>query len=61
MIDDRVTVWLNGQLVVDNVGMENAWIRDTPLPARGPIELIGTGSRVSFRNISIRELPKTDR
>ncbi len=56
MVDQRVTVKLNGQLVVDNVPLENYWDRDQPIPASGPIELQSHGSVLQFRNIYIREL-----
>jgi len=53
---DRVTVYLNGVLVVDNVPMENYWDRSKPLPRRGPIELQHHGNPLYFKNIFIREL-----
>lgn len=57
MVDDRVTVWLNGQLVVDNVVLENYWERDKPVYQEGPIWLQAHNSHLEFRNIYIRELP----
>ena len=53
---DVVSVWLNGELVVDNVTMENYWERGQPLPATGPIELQHHGNPIEFKNIYIREL-----
>ncbi len=53
---DRVTVYLNGELVVDNTPLENYWDRSKPLPKRGPIELQHHGSKLWFKNIFIREL-----
>jgi hypothetical protein len=53
---DKVSVWLNGELVVDNVTMENYWQRDQPIPTRGPIELQHHGNPIEFRNIYIKEL-----
>lgn len=58
MIGDRVTVYLNGELVVDNVVMENYWDRSKPIYPTGPIELQSHGSRLYFRNIFIREIPR---
>ena len=58
MVGDRVTVRLNGKLVVDNVVMENYWERDKPIYPTGPIELQSHGSTLYFRNIFIRELPR---
>ena len=57
MIGDRVSVWLNGELVVDNVVMENYWERDKPIYRTGPIELQNHGNKLYFRNIFIREIP----
>lgn len=56
MVGDHVTVWLNDQLVVDNVQLENYWERNKPLYPRGPIELQAHQSDIEFRNIKIREL-----
>ncbi len=57
MIGERVTVWLNGELVVHNVPLENYWERDKPIYPRGAIELQHHGDTLSFRNIFVRELP----
>jgi hypothetical protein len=57
MVGDRVTVKLNGKLVVDNVPLENYWERGKPLPARGPIELQHHGDHLWFKNIYVKELP----
>jgi hypothetical protein len=56
MRGDNVTVYLNDQLVVDNVPLENYWQRGKPLPARGPIELQHHGDELWFKNIYIKEL-----
>lgn len=58
MINDRVTVYLNGMLVVDNVVMENYWDRKLPIFANGPIELQAHGTELAFRNVYVRELNK---
>ena len=60
MIGDKVTVLLNGILVVDNITMENLWERATggPIPNRGPITLQAHGRRVDFRDMYIREIPR---
>jgi hypothetical protein len=57
MRGDRVTVHLNGQLVVDNVPLENYWQEDKPLPVKGPIELQDHRDRLWFKNIYVKELP----
>ena len=59
MVGDRVSVWLNGEQVVDNVIMENYWDRSQPIPAIDQIELQAHGSRVDYRNLYINELPRT--
>ena len=56
MIGDRVTIWLNDQLVADDVVLENYWDRSLPIFPSGPIELQNHGNTLYFRNISIREL-----
>jgi hypothetical protein len=58
---DKVTVWLNGELVVDNVVFEGFWGRkkgepSPPLPEKGPIELQHHGDHLEFKNIYIKEL-----
>ena len=58
MVGDRVTIKLNGVLVVDNVVMENYWERDKPIYPTGQIELQHHGNTLWFKNIYIRELPR---
>jgi len=58
MVGEKVTVILNGEIVVDNVVMENYWERDKPIYPTGQIELQSHGSRLYFRNIYIREIPR---
>ena len=56
MIGEKVTVYLNGVLVVDDVIMENYWERDKPIYPTGQIELQAHNSTLYFRNIYIREI-----
>jgi HEAT repeat protein len=56
MIGERVAVYLNDVLVVDNVIMENYWERDKPIYTSGQIELQSHSSPLYFRNIYIREI-----
>ena len=56
MIDERVTVYLNDRLVVDNIVMENYWARDRPIYRSGSIELQSHGVPLWFRNVFIREI-----
>ena len=57
MVGEKVSVWLNGELVVDNVTMENYWERDKPIYPTGQIELQNHGNTLYFKNIYLRELP----
>jgi len=56
MKGDRVSVWLNEVLVVDDTPLENYWKRSDPLPAKGPIELQHHGDHLEFKNIYVKEL-----
>lgn len=56
MIGENVTVYLNGELVVDNVRMDNYWDRSTPIFESGTIELQAHGNRLAFRDIYVREI-----
>ncbi len=58
MIDDKVTVYLNGLLVTDNVVLENFWDRSIPVFDKEVIELQAHASRAEFRDIYIREIPR---
>ncbi|MBI5092325.1 MAG: DUF1080 domain-containing protein [Candidatus Hydrogenedentes bacterium] len=58
MIGEKVNVWLNGKLVVDNVALENYWDSTKPIYASGQIELQNHGSHLWFKNIYIREIPR---
>ena len=57
MKGDRVTVYLNGELVTDNVILENYWDRSMPIFTEEQIELQAHGSPIAYRNIYIKELP----
>ncbi|MCZ7639921.1 MAG: DUF1080 domain-containing protein [Verrucomicrobia bacterium] len=57
MVGARVSVWLNGQLVVDHALMENYYDRKTPVPKRGPIQLQTHGGEIRWRNVFLREIP----
>ncbi|HSW00082.1 MAG TPA: DUF1080 domain-containing protein [Sedimentisphaerales bacterium] len=69
MVGEKVTIYLNGELVVDNVTLENYWnrfdrekYRDRPIFPTGQIELQNHGNFLYFRNIYIREiLPAEER
>jgi len=56
MIGENVTVYLNGELVVDNVKMDNYWDRSIPIFSEGTIELQAHGNELAFRDIYVREI-----
>lgn len=58
MVGDGVTVYLNGELVVDRVPLENYWDRAAPIPHAGRIWLQAHGTPLWFRSISIRPLSR---
>ncbi len=57
MQGQKVTVFLNGELVVHDVTMENYWDRSQPIFPTGQIELQNHGNNLWFKNIYLRELP----
>lgn len=60
MVGDQVTVYLNGQLVVDKVPLENYWDRNLPIFPEEQIELQAHGTYVAYRDIYIREIPRPE-
>ena len=60
MVGDRVTVLLNGELVVDNVILENFWDRSQPIFPIEQIELQAHGSEMAYRDIYIKELERPE-
>ena len=61
VVNDRVTVILNGVTTCENVILENTCNREIPAYAKGQILLIAGGAPVSFREMYINELPATPR
>jgi hypothetical protein len=59
MKGEKVTVWLNGILVTDNITLENYWDRSIPIFPEEQIELQAHGTYVAYRNIYLRDLPAT--
>lgn len=59
MVGDKVTIWLNDQLIVNRVQLENYWDKSgtISIPRADQIELQHHGSELYFRNLFIRELP----
>jgi HEAT repeat protein len=60
MVGEKVSVWLNGELVVDNVIMENYWDRKIPIFPKESIELQAHGTDLAFRDLYIREINEKD-
>ena len=60
MIGERVSVWLNDELVTDNVVLENFWDRKQPIFPTEQIELQAHGSKVAYRDIFIKEIPRAE-
>ncbi|MDR1897810.1 MAG: DUF1080 domain-containing protein, partial [Prevotellaceae bacterium] len=60
MVGEKVTVYLNGHLVTDNVVLENYWDRSIPIFPKEQIELQAHGTRVEYRDIYIREIPRPE-
>ena len=60
MVGDRVTVYLNGELVTDSVVLENYWDRSLPIFPREQLELQAHGTHVFYRDIFVREIPRKE-
>jgi len=60
MKGEKVTVWLNGILVTDNIPLENYWDRKQPIFPKEQIELQAHGTYVAYKNIYLRELPTNE-
>jgi hypothetical protein len=56
MKGDKVTVYLNGLLTVDNLTFENYWDRSIPIFEKEQIELQAHGTLAYYRNIYVREI-----
>jgi hypothetical protein len=56
MRGDRVTVTLNGELVVEDCPLANYFEKGAALPEQGPIQIQTHGGRMHVRNVFIREL-----
>ncbi len=58
MKGEKVTVYLNGILVTDNVTLENYWDRKQPIFPKEQIELQAHGTYVAYRNIYLKKMDK---
>ncbi len=60
MQGEKVTVYLNGELVVDHEVLENYWDHSQPVFPVEQIELQAHGTNLGFRDIYIKELQTED-
>jgi len=60
MIGDRVSVRLNGAMVVNDAPLENFFTKGDPLPTRGPIQIQTHGAPMHVRNVFVRDLGTFD-
>lgn len=56
MIGEKVTISLNGKLVVEQAKLFNYFDKKGPLPKAGPIQLQTHGAPMQWRNIFVKEL-----
>jgi len=59
MVGEKVHVFLNNQLVVRDTTLENYWEPAKPIYSTGQIELQNHFGPLWFKNIYIREIPRT--
>jgi len=59
-VGERVTVYLNGKLVVEQAPLANFWNRKIALRKTGPIQLQTHGGEIRWRNVFIREIPSAE-
>lgn len=55
-VGERVSVWLNDQLVVDHARMQNYFAKGKPLPRSGPIQLQTHGGEIRWRGVVARPI-----
>lgn len=55
MIGEKVTVVLNGQVVVDAAPLANFFEKGKPIPTMGPIQIQTHGAPMHVRNVFIKE------
>ena len=56
MSKDRVSVFFNKKLVVDDAPMINYWAKKGPLVENGPIQLQTHGGEIRWKDIFLKEL-----
>jgi len=56
MVEDKVSIWLNGKQTVKTAPLTNLWQKGKAIPAQEQIELQCHGHPIWFKNIYIKEL-----
>ena len=56
LVGEKVTIYLNEKLIVDQAKLYNYFDKKGPLPKAGPIQLQTHGAPVQWRNIYVKEL-----
>jgi hypothetical protein len=56
MVGERVSIWLNGQRVVDHARLQNYFAKDKPVPKSGPIQLQTHGGEIRWKNVIVRPI-----
>lgn len=56
MVGEKVTIWLNEKLVVDQATLLNYWKKSGPILSKGPIQLQTHGGEIRWRNLFIKEI-----
>ncbi len=59
MVNDRITVVINGKTVADNIVLENPNNDQSYVYSTGAIEFISDGNKLDVRDLYIHELPST--
>ncbi|MFH5803369.1 DUF1080 domain-containing protein [Alienimonas sp. DA493] len=59
VVGSSVTVHLNDKLIVNEAHLENYWDRSQPLFPAGPIILQTHGGETRWRNVKVREIPRS--
>lgn len=60
MVGERVTVYLNGILVTNNIPLENYWDKNQSIFPKDAIELQAHGENVQFKNVYVRDISSGD-
>ena len=56
MVGEKVQVWLNSKLVVDQATLINYWKKSEPVLDKGPFSYKPMEGEIRWRNIFIKEI-----